>query len=155
MVRAKIEKDYIVAVKSNMCGTLRFEGHGYNEYWAEFGEVIEMDWEEVLEIKKRARGFFERNWIVIEPDEKYKSSHFYTALGVDKYYPDCDKIASFDDALALKTKELNDYISKISAGCKDNFISFIKGLIRNKDKRVDSKSKMETLSKALNCEFEV
>ena len=65
MKRLSIDDNYLVSVKSNFDGRLRFELGGYNEVWYEIGEEQELTWEEIKEIRKRARGFFELNWIIL------------------------------------------------------------------------------------------
>ena len=50
MKRLSIDDNYLVPVKSNFDGTLRFEKGGYNEVWYEVGEEQELPWKEIEEI---------------------------------------------------------------------------------------------------------
>ena len=52
MKRLSIDDNYLVSVKSNFDGRLRFELGGYNEVWYEIGEEQELTWEEIKEIRK-------------------------------------------------------------------------------------------------------
>lgn len=154
-MRVTIDNSVIVPVKSNVHGSLRFESNICKEYWNDINDIVDLTWGEILSIRQQARAFFENNWIVLEDTEEYTAKQMYEALGVSKYYPDCDKVRCMDDIFTLKQKELVAYLEQVSDAAKENIIMYIKSLIKNSDKRVDSKSKMETLSKALNCEFEV
>lgn len=154
MKRLSIDDNYLVSVKSNFDGRLRFELGGYNEVWYEVGEEQELPWEEVKEIRKRARGFFERNWIILVPTTEYSAAEMYDALGVSQYYPDADKFKSLDEVIEMKPAAMSKYLQNVSENYRESVAVYAKGLYENNDPRMDSKSKKEAIEKVLGIDFD-
>lgn len=153
MKRLIIDDNYIVPVKSNCDGTLIFSKGGYNEVWYKVGEVQTLPWEEVKEIRKYSRSFFENNWIVFEPTDEYSPAQLYEALGVSDYYPDADKFKSLDEIIAMKPKEMNTYLQEVSESYRQAVAVYAKGLYDNNDPRMDSKAKVSAIEKVLGVDF--
>ena len=133
MKRLSIDDNYLVPVKSNFDGTLRFEKGGYNEVWYEVGEEQELPWKEIEEIRKGARGFFELNWIILVPTADYSASEMYNALGVGKYYPDADKFKSLDEVVAMKPTAMAKYLQGVSENYRESVAVYARGLYENND----------------------
>lgn len=154
MKRLSIDDNYLVSVKSNFDGRLRFELGGYNEVWYEIGEEQELTWEEIKEIRKRARGFFELNWIILVPTAEYSAAEMYNALGVSQYYPDADKFKSLDEVVSMKPAAMAKYLQGASENYRESVAAYAKGLYENNDPLMDSKSKKEAIEKVLNVDFD-
>ena len=154
MKRISIDDNYLVPVKSNFDGALRFEKGGYNEVWYEVGEEQELPWKEIEEIRKGARSFFELNWIILVPTAEYSASEMYDSLGVGKYYPDADKFKSLDEVVAMKPTAMAKYLQGVSESYRESVAVYAKGLYENNDPRMDSKSKKEAIEKVLNVDFD-
>lgn len=154
MTRLTIDDNYIVAVKSNVDGTLVFDEHGYNERWYDVGEIVEMPWSEVKDIRKYQRKFFENNWIILEKTAEYTAAQLYDALGVSKYYPNGDKFKDVDIVLSMKPKEIADYLKDKGQEYKDTLATYAKRRYEENDPRMDSKSKIDALGRILNVNFD-
>lgn len=154
MKRLTIDDNYIVNVRSNFDGTLVFNKGGYNERWYSIGDAAEMPWEELKDIRKYNRNFFENNWIMVESDDEYKSSQFYEALGVSQYYPNADQFKDVDAVLSMKPKEMTTYLKDKSQEYRDTLYTYAKRLIEEKDARMDSNAKRDTLEKVLGVSFD-
>lgn len=148
-----IDDNYLVPVKSNCDGTLIFKGDGYEERWYSVGEIQMLSWEEIKAIRKYTRSFFENNWIIFEKTDEYSPSQLYEALGVSKYYANADKFKDYDELLAMKPKDISDYLQEMTSGYRESLIAYVKGLIANSDSRMDSKAKVSALEKVLNVDF--
>lgn len=148
----KIDRDYYVPVKSNVKGELIYEAKdgSYTERWSDFGEVVEIPYSELVHIKNAKRAFFVNNWIVLEDTDEYTAQDFYRALNIDKLYPNSDKVKDMNDVFALDTKEMGSFISSVSEGYKENIATFAGQLIKENDPRLDKKSKVKALEKALD-----
>lgn len=154
MKRLTIDDNYIVSVKSNFDGTLIFNKGGYNEKWYSIGDAAEMPWEELKDIRKFNRNFFENNWIMVESDDEYKASQFYEALGVSQYYPNADQFKDVDAVLSMKPKEMTTYLKDKSQEYRETLYTYAKRLIEEKDARMDSNAKRDTLEKVLGVSFD-
>lgn len=153
MKQLSIDDNYLVPVRSNCDGELIFIGGGYEEKWYGVGEVQTLPWEEVKAIRKYTRAFFENNWIMFEKTDEYTPSQMYEALGVGKYYATGDKFKDFDEVLAMKPKEIADYLQEMTSGYRESLTAYAKGLVNNDDPRVDSKAKRNALEKVLGVDF--
>lgn len=154
MVRLKIDDDYIVAVKSNFDGTLTFSASGYDERWYGIGDTVEMPWEELKDIRKYMRCFFENNWIIVEPTDEYTSTQLYEALGVSQYYPTTEKLKSADDVLSMKPTEITKFLKDKNEGYRETVFTYARRLIEEGDPRMDSNAKRNALEKALGMSFD-
>lgn len=154
MKRLTIDDNYIVSVRSNFDGTLVFNKGGYNERWYNIGDTAEMPWEELKDIRKYSRSFFENNWIMVESDDEYNASQFYEALGVSQYYPNADQFKDVDAVLSMKPKEMTTYLKDKSQEYRETLYTYAKRLIEEKDTRMDSNAKRDTLEKVLGVSFD-
>lgn len=154
MERIIIDDDYIVSVKSNFDGTLVFADHGWNERWYKIGDVVDMPWSGVKDIRKYGRKSFERNWLILEGTKEYTASQLYAALGVSEYYPDADKFKDVEVLISMKPKEIADYLKGMSTDYRNTFTSFAKRLYEDGDPRMDSKAKRAALEKILDIDFD-
>lgn len=154
MERIKIDDDYLVPVKSNCDGTLIFSEGGYREVWYKVGEVQMLPWEEIKDIRKYKRKFFEKNWIIFESTNEYSASDMYSALGVSSYYPQADDFKDLNEVIAMKPKEISKYLQEVSDDYRESVAVYAKGLYDNGDPRMDSKAKVSALEKVLNVDFD-
>ena len=153
MERVIIDDNYIIPVKSNFDGTLSFSDNGWNEGWYNIGDVVEMPWSGVKDIRKYGRKSFERNWLILEPTKDYTAAQLYTALGVKEYYPDADKFKDVSALITMKPKEIADYLKGMSVEYRNTFTSYAKRLYEDGDPRMDSKTKVAALEKILDIDF--
>lgn len=152
--RVIICDDYIVPVKSNFDGTLTFCDNGWNEKWYKIGDVVEMPWKGVKDIRKYGRKSFEKNWLILEPTKEYTAEQLYTTLGVREYYPNADKFKDVDVLISMKPKEIAEYLKGMSTDYRNTFTSFAKRLYQDGDPRMDSKTKVAALEKMLDIDFD-
>lgn len=154
MERVIIDDNYVVPVKSNFDGTLVFCDNGWDEKWYKIGDVVEMPWGGIKDIRKYGRKSFERNWLILEGTKDYAASQLYAALGVSEYYPDADKFKDVEVLISMKPKEIADYLKGMSKDYRNTFISFAKRLYEDGDPRMDSKAKKAALEKILDIDFD-
>lgn len=152
--RIAIDNDYVIPVKSNFDGTLTFSDNGWNEKWYGIGDVVEMPWSGVKDIRKYGRKSFEKNWLILESTKDYTADQLYTALGVKEYYPNADKFKDVEVLISMKPKEIADYLKGMSADYRSTFMSFAKRLYEDGDPRMDSKTKVSALEKILDINFD-
>lgn len=152
--RITIDNDYVIPVKSNFDGTLTFSDNGWNERWYGIGDVVEMPWSGVKDIRKYGRKSFEKNWLILESTKDYTADQLYTALGVKEYYPNADKFKDVEVLISMKPKEIADYLKGMSADYRSTFTSFAKRLYEDGDPRMDSKTKVSALEKMLDINFD-
>lgn len=154
MKRLSIDKDYIVITKSNFDGTLTFEKGGYSESWFKIGDIVEMPWEEVKDIRKYQRSMFENNWIILEPTEDYTAMQLYEALGVSNYYPADENLKDVDDVLSMKPKDIAAFLKDKNNAYRETLFTYAKRLIEEGDPRMDSTAKRTALEKVLGTSFD-
>lgn len=154
MKRLTIDDNYIVSVRSNFDGTLIFTDGGYNEKWYNIGDIAEMPWEELKDLRKYRRGFFENNWIMVEPTDEYTATQLYEALGVSQYYPNGDSFKDVDDVISMKPKEIAAFIKDKNESYKETLYTYAKGLIEKGDSRMDSNAKRQAIEKSVGMSFD-
>ena len=152
--RISIDDNFIVETKSNFDGTLVFCEGGYDERWYGVGDTVEMPWEELKDIRKYKRSFFENNWIILEGNEEYTAAQMYEALGVSQYYPVDESLKSVDDVLSMKTNEIAKFLKDKNEGYKETLYTYAKRLVEEGDKRLDSTAKRTAIEKAVGMNFD-
>lgn len=152
--RITIDDNFIVTTKSNFDGTLTFYGGGYDERWYNVGDTVEMPWEELKDLRKYKRSFFENNWIILEDNEEYTAAQMYEALGVSQYYPVDESLKSVDDVLSLKPNEIAKFLKDKNEGYKETLYTYAKRLVEEGDKRLDSTAKRTAIEKAVGMSFD-
>lgn len=152
--RISIDDNFIVETKSNFDGTLVFCEGGYDERWYGVGDTVEMPWEELKDIRKYKRSFFENNWIILEGNEEYTAAQMYEALGVSQYYPVDESLKSVDDVLSMKPNEIAKFLKDKNEGYKETLYTYAKRLVEEGDKRLDSTAKRTAIEKAVGMNFD-
>lgn len=152
--RISIDDNFIVETKSNFDGTLVFCEGGYDERWYGVGDTVEMPWEELKDIRKYKRSFFENNWIILEGNEEYTAAQMYEALGVSQYYPVDESLKSVDDVLSMKPNEIAKFLKDKNEGYKETLYTYAKRLVEEGDKRLDSTAKRTAIEKAVGMSFD-
>jgi hypothetical protein len=152
--RISIDDNFIVETKSNFDGTLVFCEGGYDERWYGVGDTVEMPWEELKDIRKYKRSFFENNWIILESNEEYTAAQMYEALGVSQYYPVDESLKSVDDVLSMKPNEIAKFLKDKNEGYKETLYTYAKRLVEEGDKRLDSTAKRTAIEKAVGMSFD-
>ncbi len=147
----RIDGDYFVPVKSNVKGELIYtsKDDSYREIWYGYGEVIEMEMRELIKLRNSHKGWFQNNWIVLEGTDEYSAQDFYRSLNVAQFYPKSEKISSMEDIFDMNANEITEFVTTLSDGYKESIASFARQLIKEEDKRLDAKSKVKALEKAL------
>jgi hypothetical protein len=152
--RISIDDNFIVTTKSNSDGTLVFCEGGYDERWYGVGDTVEMPWEELKDIRKYKRSFFENNWIILESNEEYTAAQMYETLGVSQYYPADESLKSVDDVLSMKPNEIAKFLKDKNEGYKETLYTYAKRLVEEGDKRLDSTAKRTAIEKAVGMSFD-
>ena len=147
----RIDGDYFVPVKSNVKGELIYasKDDSYRETWFDYGEVIEMEMRELVKLRNSHKGWFQNNWIVLIGTDEYSAQDFYRALNVAQFYPKSEKITSMEDIFDMSANEIAEFVTTLSEGYKESIAAFARQLIKEEDKRLDAKSKVKALEKAL------
>ena len=153
MAIKNIDPNTLISVESNVEGDLIYESDRFADEWNGKGDVLEIPFEELQDIRRRKRKFYENNWLIIHPTEEFTDVDIYTALGVLKFYPEKPIEADLDKIVDMKPAQLAKYIGSLNDSRKEEIASYVRGLVEAEDKRVDSKSKLNALSKALGVDF--
>lgn len=152
----KIDADYLIPVKNNASGTLYYKSKktGYEETWAETGDVIEMEYSELVSMRNTQKKFFVNNWILFEDTEDYTAEQIYEALNVKRYYIFDGVYQSIDDVFDFSAKKIEEVVSDLPKPVKETILAKAYSLLAEEDPRLDSNAKRKALEKALNIKFD-
>lgn len=155
--RQKIDSDYLVPVRSNVGGTLYYKSKktGYEEVWDDTGVVIEMEYGELISMRNTQKKFFINNWIVLEDTDEYTADEIYKSLNVDKYYTSNGLYENIDDIFDFSAKKIEEVVPTLSKAVKETIVTKAYNMLANEDSRLDSKSKVKALEKALGISFDM
>lgn len=151
--RKQIPDKTLCSVRSNVTGNLIYESQMYSEIWHNKDDVLDLPFEELVDIRRKSRGFFENNWIIVDDAEGFTPQDVYATLGVSQYYSEKANGIDLDDIISMKAVDIPKAVEKMTEAQKANFANYIRDLLKNEDKRVDSKTKINALSKALGVDF--
>lgn len=149
-----IPSNLLVPVKSGIHGILTYSSKktfGYTVDWDDYGSVEFIEYGELLSMRNTQRSFFENNWIFIEDTDEYAASDIYKALAVGKYYNSVIVGDDLERLFAMEPKDIEETVSKLSNGVKQNIASIAKERIETGE--FDSNNRIKALEKALDLEF--
>jgi hypothetical protein len=116
------------------------DSDGFKNVLENFEDTIEMEFGELVKLKKRYIKVFTENWIELNPV-------VLKALGVDKYYKDFINVDEFESLFALSESELRDKVSKLSKSMKQSV--GMKALNLIEEGKLDSIKKIKVLEEVL------
>lgn len=152
----KIPKDEEFAVRSNVVGGLFFSSkHGDLEFELNSpDDVVYLTYEDLQEVKRTSKKYFESNWLIVDPNENFTSEQVYCALRVDQYYKSpYSTPETLDYLFELNNQDMANEINLMTDGYKETVANRAKELIDAKE--IDSISKINLLSTLLDVDFGV
>ncbi len=148
-----------VWVKNNTYGELNYisKKTGFQTSWEGHGAIQPLTLEELIVMRNSQMMFFEQNWIMIEGfvdseyEEMFSAEEIIEFLQVKQYYKGFLCLDNIDSIFTMNPDEIEDKISKMSAGFKNSIIVRANDLINSGE--IDSRKVISTLEKALKTKF--
>lgn len=143
--RVKIDMDELVTIKNATQGKLVIhDSDGFANIFEDFGYELEMEYKELVRLKKKSINMFRENYIEVEPSVAI-------ALGVDKFYANSLTINEFDEIFNLELDEFEEKVSSCTHSVQQSIGMRAIKLIENGT--LDSIKKINILEKILNCKL--
>lgn len=144
---SEIDPHQYVTVRNGFQGRLVYKSKRTGEtfVWEQFGDEQEMELGELKNAKNANKKYFLNNWFMF--DEPWVVDY----LGLWKYYKFAVSINEFDDLFSKPPKELEQVISKLSAGQKKSVAYRARQMIENGE--IDSNRVISVLEKGLGVEL--
>lgn len=143
--RTKIDMDELVTVRNATQGKLIIhDSDGFANVFEEFGYELELEYKELLRLKKKSLNIFRENYIEIEPSVA-------VALGVDKFYNNALSIDEFDNIFNLELDEFEEKVLSCTHSIQQSIGMRAVKLIE--DGVLDSIKKINVLERILNCKL--
>ena len=145
----KITNDTMVECKNGTHGPLIYKSSrnaGYVVEWENFGEVQEIDYGELLNMRASQQRFFRDNWILIEDAEVLRK------LGMDRYYKNALTTENFDEVFHWAPADIRSKVAAMSNGMKDSIRIRAKDLVKTGE--LDSRGVIKALNEVLHCDLE-
>lgn len=141
----EIDLHQFVAVRSGAPGKLIYVSPKTNErfVWEEFGDVQDMELQELRGAKAANKKFFERNWFMF--DEEY--DWVIDFLGVRHFYKNAIGVDSLDDVFSMKPAELQKVLDNLSDGQRKAIAH--RAIVKIQEGELDSMKVIDTLEKSL------
>lgn len=140
-VKQTFEMNELVIVRNATQGKLViYDSDGFANIFDDFGYSLEMEYKELLRLKKQSINMFKQNYIEISPVVA-------KSLGVDKFYQNALSIDSFDEIFELNEDDLKKKILSLNDSTKRSVGLRAVTLIENG--QLDSLKKIKTLEDAL------
>lgn len=115
--------------------------------WEQFGDVQEMELQELRNARAANKKFYSRNWFMFDDDYDWVIDY----LGVRAFYRHSIGINDFDDLFKLKQSEIKKIIGELSEGQRRSVAYRARQLIA--EKGIDSISLIDMLEKSLGTEL--
>ena len=116
---------------------------------------MEMEYGELVSMRKSQKKFFINNWIVFEDTDDYTADEIYKALNVDKYYTSNGLYNNIDDIFSFSAKKIEEVVPTLSKPVKETILTKAYTMMAEEDERLDSKAKVKALEKALGVSFDM
>lgn len=140
-VRQTFEMNELVVVRNATQGKLViYDSDGFANIFDGFGYSLEMEYKELLRLKKQSINMFKQNYIEISPVVA-------KSLGVDKFYQNTLSIDSFDEIFELDEIKLKQKILTLNDSTKRSIGLRAVTLIENG--QLDSLKKIKVLEDVL------
>lgn len=146
-VKNRLEPTTMVTVKNGYQGSLVYISNRTKERftWAEFGDEQDMELQELKNARNSSKGFFERNWFLIDDPEVIEY------IGVQQYYKNALTYDGLSELFELSPAEIKEKVSKLSDGQKKTVAYRAKQLIA--DGAIDSMKVISALEDSLSVEL--
>lgn len=112
--RAKVELNAMIPCRSIVKGGLNFVSKktGNQYYWSEYGEVVEVEMEDLLQMKQHDRKILFEPWMIVEDDDAV--SH----LGIESVYKNIIPIDNIIEIYEYPVDKLREVLTKAPNGMK-------------------------------------
>lgn len=147
LIPKAFDPNQIVTVYNGFQGRLvyRSKKTGERFVWDEFGAEQDMELSELKSARSSSKKYFINNWFMFDDPE------IIAYLGMTQYYKFALRLDEFDKLFAKSVPEIEDTISKLSAGQKKSVAYRAKQLIA--EGGIDSNRVIATLEKCLGVEL--
>lgn len=156
--QVKIDDGVSIKVKSGFYGVLHFKNPRSGELfiWNNVGDIQFLSMSDLKTMKAQSVGYFKNQWLIIvgvseDSGCKATPAEIYKALALDIYYKNFIDPETFNSACDWDEAEINEKVSMLSEGAKQNLIVALNGFIQ--DGTLDSRRKIKVFEKALDCEL--
>ncbi len=141
------DPNQIVTVRNGFQGRLVYKSKktGESFIWEEFGAEQDMELSELKSARSSSKKFFINNWFMIDDPEVIEY------LGMTQYYKFALSIDDFDSLFTKSAAEVEEIVSKLSAGQKKSVAYRARQLIGSGE--IDSNRVIGTLEKCLGVEL--
>lgn len=142
-----IDPHTLVSVRNGFQGRLVYVSKrtGETYVWEEFGDELEMELQELKNVKSGSKRFFADNWFMFDDD------WVIDYLGVRAMYKNALQLDEFDDLFAESPEIIESEIEKLSDGQKASLGYRARQLIA--EGQIDSRKAILALEKALGTEL--
>ena len=143
----EIDPDQYVSVRNGYQGKLIYKSKHTGEVfvWESFGDEQDMELSELKRARSASKKYFQNNWFMF--DDPWIVDY----LGMGQYYKFAISIKDFDKVFDLSADEIEETVSKLSAGQKKSVAYRARQLIA--DGKIDSNRAIAALEKSLGVEL--
>ena len=147
VVPKEIDPNQIITVRNGFQGRLVYKSKRTGERWSweSFGAEQDMELSELKNARNSNKKYFINNWFMFDED------WVIDYLGMRQYYKNSLNIQDFDQLFKKPVGEIEDIISKLSAGQRKSVAYRAKQLIAEEE--IDSNRVINTLEKCLGVEL--
>ena len=143
--KVKFSSDELIEVVNATQGSLILvDSDGYQNVLDSFGDSIELEYGELIKLKKRYPKIFAENWIQVPPT-------VLNSLGVEKYYEHFINVNDFDSIFNLNDNELRKTIENLSNSMKQSL--GLRAIKLIEDGVLDSIKKIKVLEEILGYDL--
>lgn len=144
--RPKFNKDEDIWVVSQFPGELHYVSKrtGYEIVWAEMGAGEWMSYEELTSMANSQKKFFERNWIMLDPEVLF-------SLRMERYYVNSLSLEEYETIFDVPVERMELILNQLPPGQKKTIAYRAQILIS--EKQIDSNRRIEAIERALGTQF--
>ncbi|OME41418.1 hypothetical protein [Paenibacillus odorifer] len=144
----KINPDTPISCKSIVNGELIYisKKSGNQYLWHEFGEIIDVEMADLIQMKQHDRKIMFEPWMIIEDEAAA------VELGVSKLYSEFISLENVEEVFSLTAEDLREKLIKLPNGMKRIIGEKSKQLIDN-EKIDPTRKQIKALEEALNIDL--
>lgn len=149
IVPKEIDLGQLIAVRNGYQGRLVYKSPRTHEkfVWPEFGSEQMVELLELRNAKNTYKKYFINNWFMFDDECAWVIDY----LGMSQYYKYALKVDGFDDIFTKSPAEIEDTVSKLSAGQKKSLSYRARQLIAEGE--IDSNKAIAALERSLGIEL--
>lgn len=144
-----VDPNQIITVINGFQGRLIYKSPRTQETyrWETFGDSQEIELRELRNAKSAAKKFFMNNWFMFSDEDSWVIDY----LGLNQYYKNALRLDEFDELFTKTASEIEEIISKLSAGQKKSVAYRARQLMLEGE--IDSNKVISTLENSLGIEL--